>query len=86
MRTLKVTATDALLNQDVEVCYRIGTLVVHALGEIEQDYDNFHSESFITAPGYMASRIFWSYRSQRKRVSRIVKHDFLDLTIDCTWL
>ena len=44
-----------------ENCYRAGSLVVHSLGRIEQYVDGFHSSKYITPPGYMATRIFWSF-------------------------
>lgn len=54
-----------LANDDV--CMRVGALTVHSLGTIEQDVDGFHSADYITPPGYLATRIFWSTVQPRTR-------------------
>ena len=46
---------------------RVGALVVHSLGVIEQERDGFHCENYITPPGYLASRIFWSTVNPKTR-------------------
>ena len=56
-----------------DLCTRVGSLVVHALGNIEIDVDGFHSENYITPPGYVASRIFWSASKPRSRTTYILK-------------
>ena len=58
---------------DKDLCSRIGTLVVHSFGSIETDADGFHSENYITPPGYVSSRIFWSTRRPRARTAYILK-------------
>lgn len=60
---------------DLSLCYRLGGLVVHSLGSIEQDVDGFHSEKYIMPPGYTATRIFWSYQAPRTRTVYILKID-----------
>lgn len=46
---------------------RVGTIVVHSLGKIQQNSDGFHSENYIFPPGYFATRIFWSTVHPRTR-------------------
>jgi len=55
------------------LCSRVGSLVVHALGSIESEHDGFHSENYITPPGYVSSRIFWSTKRPRSRTVYILK-------------
>lgn len=50
-----------------DLCLRVGALVVHSLGKIEQERDGFHCEDYITPPGYMATRIFWSTVTRKTR-------------------
>jgi len=49
------------------ICFRVGALALHSLGTIEQDTDGFHSVDYITPPGYLATRIFWSSIHPRTR-------------------
>ena len=60
---------------DLSLCYRLGGLVVHSLGSIEQDVDGFHSEKYIMPPGYTATRIYWSYQAPRIRTVYVLKID-----------
>ena len=60
-------------NSDTELCSRVGGLVVHSLGKIDQNEDGFHSENYITPPGYFATRIFWSTAEPRKRALYILQ-------------
>jgi hypothetical protein len=55
------------------LCSRVGSLVVHSLGEIEQDRDGFHSENYITPSGYIATRIYWSTVTPRTRTVYVLK-------------
>ena len=55
------------------VFYRVGALVVHSIGDIEQEVDGFHSEDYITPPGYTATRIFWSTVKPRTRTVYVVR-------------
>jgi len=48
-------------------CMRFGALTVHCLGRIETRYDGFHSEKYITPPGYVSTRIYWSWKTPRNR-------------------
>ena len=67
MKTLRISGDkEVILHPDCS-CYRVGTLVVHSLGKIEEDNDGFHSESYITPPGFSSSRIFWSYIHEKRR-------------------
>eukprot|EP00550_Attheya_septentrionalis_P001541 CAMPEP_0198291046 /NCGR_PEP_ID=MMETSP1449-20131203/8703_1 /TAXON_ID=420275 /ORGANISM="Attheya septentrionalis, Strain CCMP2084" /LENGTH=1902 /DNA_ID=CAMNT_0043989637 /DNA_START=351 /DNA_END=6059 /DNA_ORIENTATION=+ len=59
----------------VNFCYRVGSLIVHSLGEIEQDHDAFHSRHYITPPGYMATRVFWSSQTAQQRTLYALKID-----------
>jgi hypothetical protein len=54
-------------------CFRVGALVVHTLGEIEQNHDGFHNEDYITPPGYMATRIFWSFVTPKSRTVYVLR-------------
>lgn len=58
---------------DADLCFRVGALMVHSLGNIEANVDGFHSEHYITPPGYVSSRIFWSARRPRVRTVYIMK-------------
>ena len=60
-------------NSDDDLCSRVGSLVVHSLGKIDQEHDGFHSENYITPPGYFATRIFWSTVEPRKRALYILQ-------------
>jgi F/Y-rich N-terminus/SET domain/PHD-like zinc-binding domain/F/Y rich C-terminus len=61
-----------------ELCSRLGALVVHSLGKIEYECDGFHSEDYITPPGYMATRIFWSVTAPRDRTLYVLKIEKVD--------
>lgn len=65
--------TDLPDNSEIDLFFRLGALVVHSLGTIEQKIDGFHTEDYITPPGYVASRIFWSSVYPRTRTVYIVK-------------
>ena len=69
----KKTEKDSTENIELDLCSRVGALVVHSLGEIEQNCDGFHSENYITPPGYMATRIFWSTIRPRTRTVYILR-------------
>ena len=56
-----------------ELCFRIGSLIVHSLGTIVQDIDGFHTEDYIYPAGYVATRIFWSTVTPRTRTVYILK-------------
>lgn len=60
---------------DLSLCYRLGGLVVHSLGTIEEEVDGFHSEKYIMPPGYTATRIYWSYQAPRTRTVYVLKVD-----------
>jgi hypothetical protein len=66
----KDAATDAASGK---LCLRIGALTVHSLGEIERQIDGFHSEKYITPPGYVATRIFWSGKHPKTRTVYVLK-------------
>jgi len=66
---------DVAVNADSDVCYRVGSLIIHSLGEIETNHDGFHSESYIYPPGYVATRIFWSTVFPRTRATYVLKID-----------
>jgi len=75
MKPLKIHQEDckpAALAES-SMCFRLGALVVHSLGSIEQDHDGFHSKQYITPPGYTATRIFWSFRHIRKRTLYVMR-------------
>ena len=55
------------------LCSRVGALVVHSLGEIDQCRDGFHSEKYITPPNYIATRIFWSGSTPKTRTVYVLK-------------
>lgn len=69
----KVAEKDFADGSDGDLCYRVGALVVHSLGCIETNYDGFHSENYITPPGYVATRIFWSSSKPRSRTIYFLK-------------
>jgi hypothetical protein len=79
MKTLMVTTEDKkgsdslIAPQQFDLCPRLGALVVHALGTIDVTNDGFHSEDYITPPGYVASRIFWSMKQPRTRTVYILR-------------
>lgn len=54
-------------------CLRIGALLVHAFGEIEQNRDGFHTEDYIMPPGYTATRIYWSTITPKERTVYVLK-------------
>lgn len=56
-----------------EICLRVGALTVHSLGKIDLESDKFHSENYITPPGYVATRIFWSLKDPRSRTLYVLK-------------
>ena len=60
-------------SSDGNLCSRVGTLVVHALGEIDTEHDGFHSKDYITPPGYLSTRIFWSTMKPRSRTVYMLK-------------
>ena len=73
MKPLKAAAELETSEVDDNLFFRVGSLVVHSLGIINQDHDGFHSNQYITPPGYLATRIFWSYSAPRKRTLYIMK-------------
>ena len=52
---------------------RIGSLTVHSLGAIDEKLDGFHSKDYITPPGYIATRIFWSICKPKTRTVYVLK-------------
>lgn len=58
---------------DSKFCFRLGSLTIHSLGEIEQNSDGFHSDKYITPPGYVATRIFWSIQKPKERTLYVLK-------------
>jgi hypothetical protein len=64
---------DANESSEGELCARVGSLLVHSLGTIESNVDGFHSENYITPPGFVSSRIFWSGKRPRSRTVYICK-------------
>ncbi len=71
MKILRIV--DDKVQADPELCYRSGTLVVHSLGKIEQDCDGFHSQKYITPPGFFSTRIFWSFVKPKTRTVYIMR-------------
>eukprot|EP00526_Cylindrotheca_closterium_P003276 CAMPEP_0113651638 /NCGR_PEP_ID=MMETSP0017_2-20120614/27536_1 /TAXON_ID=2856 /ORGANISM="Cylindrotheca closterium" /LENGTH=1571 /DNA_ID=CAMNT_0000564345 /DNA_START=1 /DNA_END=4716 /DNA_ORIENTATION=- /assembly_acc=CAM_ASM_000147 len=71
MKTLVIapekSKVDASELTDSDICLRVGALTVHSLGTVEQDADGFHSVDYITPPGYLATRIFWSTAHPKTR-------------------
>jgi hypothetical protein len=61
------------LDNAEDLCSRVGSLVVHCLGTIEAKSDGFHSENYITPPGFVSSRIFWSACRPRTRTVYLLK-------------
>lgn len=72
MKSLMI-ADDKKDTSDADECFRVGSLTVHAMGDIEQTMDGFHSEKYITPPGYVATRIFWSTRYPKRRTVYVLK-------------
>jgi F/Y-rich N-terminus/PHD-like zinc-binding domain len=68
-----VTDKDISDGAETDLFTRVGTLLVHSLGSIEVGVDGFHSESYITPPGFVSSRIFWSALYPRRRTVYILK-------------
>mmetsp|Transcript_22340 Transcript_22340/g.32995 ORF Transcript_22340/g.32995 Transcript_22340/m.32995 type:complete len:527 (+) Transcript_22340:4038-5618(+) len=68
---------DKMISSDIEgkYCIRVGALTVHSLGEIEQHSNGFHSENYITPPGYVATRIYWSTQQVKTRTVYVLKVD-----------
>jgi len=62
----KVVPPDHLINLDGSIT-RIGALVLHDLGEIVTDSDNFHDSMYIYPRGFTSTRIFWSASTPRLR-------------------
>lgn len=60
-------------DSDGKFCFRVGSLTIHSLGEIEQSIDGFHTEMYITPPGYVATRVFWSFLEPKKRTVYVLK-------------
>jgi hypothetical protein len=75
MKTLIVAPEKANGPTEVEgnLCSRVGALVVHSFGEIERECDGFHSENYITPPGYVATRIFWSTVKPKTRTVYVLE-------------
>lgn len=72
MKSLRVDQKDYSLDSS-KPCLRIGSLVVHSLGMVEQHLGGFHSEHYITPPGYTATRIFWSFKRRLTRTLYLMK-------------
>jgi F/Y-rich N-terminus/PHD-like zinc-binding domain len=68
-----VTDKDISDGAEADLFTRVGTLLVHSLGSIEMGADGFHSENYITPPGFVSSRIFWSALYPRSRTVYILK-------------
>jgi len=64
---------DGAESTNEDLCIRVGALVVHSFGAIEQKRAGFHSVDYITPPGYFATRIFWSCVEPRKRAVYILQ-------------
>jgi len=60
-------------SNDSSLCPRYGALLVHALGEIEQDRDGFHTKDYVMPVGYTATRIFWSTVKAKERTVYVLK-------------
>jgi len=52
---------------EVEVPIRIGSLIIHSLGEIVTDSDRFNTEDLIFPRNFTATRIYWSCKLARTR-------------------
>eukprot|EP00980_Cylindrotheca_fusiformis_P028446 scaffold22599_cov139-Cylindrotheca_fusiformis.AAC.37 len=79
MKTLIIAPEKSKAEQSesagVNLCSRVGALVVHSLGEIEQECDGFHNADYITPPGYVATRIYWSTVHPRRRTVYVMTID-----------
>ena len=78
MKPLRVAPREASNVSDIgesKPCLRIGSLVVHSLGTVEQHHDGFHTKHHITPPGYTATRIFWSFKKTLTRTLYLMKVD-----------
>ena len=64
---------DASDGAESDLYTRVGSLLVHSLGIIESSLDGFHSENYISPPGFVSSRIFWSTLQPRSRTVYILK-------------
>lgn len=73
MRPLRSSNEGLTEASDSSLCHRVGNLVVHSLGRVEQEIDGFHSENYITPPGYVATRIFWSFQTVEKRTVYVLR-------------
>jgi F/Y-rich N-terminus/PHD-like zinc-binding domain/PHD-finger len=75
MKTLMVVAEKSDQGESIvhDLCSRLGSLVIHSLGATETRLDGFHNEKYITPPGYVASRIFWSMTRPRSRTVYIMR-------------
>ena len=60
-------------DEERKPCIRVGSLIVHSLGEIEQDLDGYYTKCHITPRGYVATRIFWSFNHPMKRTMYILR-------------
>mmetsp|Transcript_4661 Transcript_4661/g.5271 ORF Transcript_4661/g.5271 Transcript_4661/m.5271 type:complete len:2005 (+) Transcript_4661:174-6188(+) len=58
---------------DIYFCPRYGAILLHALGEIEQNRDGFHTEDYIMPLGYTATRIYWSTINPKQRTVYVLK-------------
>lgn len=54
------------------LCPRYGSLIVHCFGKVESSKDGFHSEDYITPPGFVSSRVFWSAEEPRRRTMYVM--------------
>jgi hypothetical protein len=70
---ISVDKKDSTDDPEGQLSLRIGTLTIQAWGEIEQTADGFHSEKYITPPGYLATRIFWSTQEPKSRTVYVLK-------------
>jgi histone-lysine N-methyltransferase SETD1 len=72
---LKSSERDSPDVTESDLCIRVGSLVVHALGSIDSTVDGFHSENYIMPNGFVSSRIFWSSKHPKRRTTYILKID-----------
>ena len=56
-----------------DLCVRVGGLVVHSLGKIDQSKEGYFSQDHVFPLGYFATRIFWSSVEPRKRTVYILQ-------------
>jgi hypothetical protein len=70
---INVDKKDSTDDPEGQLSLRIGTLTIQAWGEIEQTVDGFHTEKYITPPGYLATRIFWSTQEPKSRTVYVLK-------------